>query len=94
MSASLVFASIDINYGVKSCDASVPVRVELSLTENTLTGGTFYLDENAAQKGKISIGGVKVNTSYIAKVKVFNASTNELIETKQIFAAAVRKAGV
>jgi len=87
----LGFGQILVNYSVSPCDTTTPVRVEVSLTQNIADATPVYLDENAALSGKFTVNGVLVNTSYIAKVTVYNAATNEIISSSQIFAAARTK---
>ena len=90
----LGFASIDINYSVSPCDKTVPVRVIVSLTQNIAGAEPTYLDVDAPLSGKITVNGVLVGKSYLAKVQVLNAQTGEVLGSSQIFAAAVRKTGV
>ncbi len=90
----LGFASIDINYSVSPCDKTVPVRVVVSLTQNIAGAEPTYLDMNAPLSGNITVNGVLVGKSYIAKVQVLNAQTGAVLGSSQIFAAAVRKTGV
>jgi hypothetical protein len=90
----LGFASIDINYSVSPCDKSMPVRVEVTLTQNIAGAVPVYIDSDAPLASKFTVNGILVNKSYIAKVTVYNASTGELVSSSQIFAAANRKVGV
>lgn len=87
----LGFGQILVNYSVSPCDPATPVRVEVSLTQNIAGATPTYIDENAALSGKIAVNGVLVNTSYIAKVTVYNVASNEVISSSQIFAAARTK---
>ncbi|HMT18775.1 MAG TPA: hypothetical protein PKD20_03585 [Candidatus Saccharibacteria bacterium] len=87
-------ASIDINYGVTPCDKTIPVRVEVSLTPNTVGAEAFYVDSDALLSNRVTVFGVTANKSYLAKVTVYNRNTGEVLGSSQIFAAAVRKTGV
>jgi hypothetical protein len=88
----LGFASIDISYGVKSCDGSA-VTVKVELIESA-TNAVFYTYENAPLSAKVTVTGVKQNTSYKALVTVYDATTGAVVGSKWIYAAAVRKTGV
>ena len=88
------FASIDINYSVVACDKNIPVRVEVMLTQNIAGAQPTYVDSDAVLSNKVTVFGVLVGKSYTAKVTVYNRSTNVVIGSSQIFAAAVRKVGV
>lgn len=87
-------ASIDINYSVSSCDKTVPVRVEVTLIQNIAGAEPLYVNDDALTSDRITVFGVQVGKSYIARVRVFNRNSGELIGSSQIFAAAVRKVGV
>lgn len=87
-------ASIDINYSVSPCDKTRPVRVEVILVQNVTDATPLYQNDNALMSDKITVFGVLVGKSYLAKVNVYDANSGAFIEARQIFAAAVRKVGV
>lgn len=83
-------SSITVSYGVKPCDKN-PVIVDVRLYLSADPTAVAYDDPAAALDGKITVTGVKVNTSYTAKVSVYDAATGTLVGSKQIFAAAKTK---
>lgn len=83
-------SSITISYGVKPCDKN-PVIVDVRLYLSADPTAVAYDNPAAALDGKITVGGVKVNTSYTAKVSVYDAATGTLVGSQQIFAAAKTK---
>ena len=84
-------ASIAISYGVKPCTNGQAVTVAVEVYEYANPAAVAYADNKAPQSGKFTVFGVKVRTSYVAKVSVFDASTGNLVGSMSIFAAAVPK---
>jgi hypothetical protein len=84
-------ASIQISYGVKPCDKSQVVTVDTQLFRNGNPAEVHYDDTAAPLSGRFTVFGVTANTSYIAKVTVYDAATGAVLGSKQIFAAAVYK---
>jgi len=83
-------ASIDVSYSTKQCDKTVTQRVAVQMFENA-TGDVVYDNADAAASSKFTVFGVKVRTSYIVRVSVYNAATGALIGSQTIFAAAIPK---
>lgn len=86
--------SIAIDYAVKPCTKGQVVTVDVKLYENANPAAVAYDNPDSPLSGKPTVFGVKVNTSYIAKVTVYDAGTGAVAGSSQIFAAAVRKTGV
>lgn len=86
--------SIAIDYAVKPCTNGQAVTVDVRLYESANPTAIAYDNPASPLSGKPTVSGVKVNTSYIAKVTVYDASTGAVAGSSQIFAAAVRKTGV
>lgn len=84
-------ASIQLSYGVKPCTNGQAVRLDVQLYRNAPGGEVVYDNPNAALSGKVMIFGITANTSYIAKVTVFDATTGANVGSQQIYAAAVFK---
>jgi hypothetical protein len=84
-------ASIQVSYGVKPCDKAQVVTVDTQLFRNGSPAEVHYDDTDAPLSGRFTVFGVTANTSYIAKVTVYDAATGAVLGSKQIFAAAVYK---
>ena len=84
-------ASIAISYKVKPCQAGQTVRVEVQLYEAAKPAPVFFANANAPLSGKLTVTGMKVNTSYVAKVLVHDVATGNVVGTFSIPAAAKTK---
>ena len=84
-------ASIQVSYGVKPCVNGQVVTVDTQLYLNATHATVYYDDSAAPLSGRFTVFGVTANTSYIAKVTVYDAATGAVLGSKQIFAAAVYK---
>jgi hypothetical protein len=83
-------ASIKVSYSVKPCDKTQAVRVGVEVYENA-TGVRVYDNQNALFSNTFDVFGIKVRTSYIVKVTLYDAVTGSVVGTKSIFAAAIPK---
>lgn len=84
-------ASIQINWSVKPCTNGQAVIVDVQLYRNNADATVYDDNPDSPLSGKATVFGVTANTSYIAKVTVFDAVTGANVGSKQIFAAAVYK---
>jgi hypothetical protein len=80
---------ITVNYSVKPCDARA-VRVETALIESS-NGFVFFENTDAPLVSKYTLFGVKVATSYQAHVRVYDAQTGELIQSRFVWAGVNRR---
>jgi hypothetical protein len=85
-------ATVKVTYGVKSCTKDA-VRASVTMFLSATPSEVVYADPAAPLSGKFTVG-VKVATSYQVRVDVHDVATGNLVGTKTIFAAAVRKTGV
>ena len=77
-----------MSYGVKSCDgAAVTARLAVFLSANPSVSA---YDDAVPLSGKVTAV-VTRNTSYTAKVDVFDAASGALVGSRQIYVAAVYK---
>ena len=83
-------ASIKVSYSVKPCDKNQSVRVGVEVYENA-TGIRIYDNPDSLFSNTFEVFGVKVRTSYIVKVTVYDSVTGAVVGTKSIFAAAIPK---
>ncbi len=83
-------AVITVTYSVKACDKA-PVVVDTRLYLTAAPSAVAYDNAAAPLSGKFAVAGVQPNTSYIAKVSVYNAATGTLVGSKSIYAAAKYK---
>ena len=80
--------TVRVSYGVKSCDgAAVTARLAVVLSANLSVSA---YDDAVPLSGKVTAV-VTRNTSYIAKVDVFDAASGALVGSRQIYVAAVYK---
>lgn len=82
-------ATVQVSYGVKSC-TKAPVTASLTIFQSAVPSNVVYADPNAPLSGKVTVG-VIANTSYQARVDVFDAATGTKVGSQTIFVAAVRK---
>ncbi len=80
-------AVITVTYSVKACDKAA-VIVDTRLYRTVDPSAIAYDNAAAPLSGKFAVSGVVPNTSYIAKVSVYNAATGTLMGSKSIYAAA------
>jgi hypothetical protein len=85
-------ATVKVSYGAKSC-TKAPVTASLTIFQSAVPSNVIYADPNAPLNGKITVG-VLANTSYQARVDVFDAATGTKVGSQTIYVAAVRKTGV
>ena len=83
-------ATITVTYGVKPCDKR-PVRVDARVRLNAAPATEVYANADAPLSGKFTVAGVRVNTSYIATISVFEAQAGPLVGSKSTFPAATTK---
>jgi len=84
-------ASISVSYGVKPCVNGQTVTVAVTVAEYANKAAVVWNDPDAALNGKFTAFGVKVRTSYLVTVAVYDATTSELVGQLSVFAAAVPK---
>ena len=84
-------ASIAVTYGVKPCVNGQAVTVAVTVAEYADRTAVIWDDQNAPVNGKFTAFGVKLRTSYIITVAVYDAATSELVGQLSAFAAAVPK---
>jgi hypothetical protein len=83
-------ASIDVSYSVKPCVNGQAVTAQAEVYEY-LTGTSAYLNPAAPLNGKFTAFGIKVRTSYIVKITVYDATTGAVVGSQSVFAAAIPK---
>lgn len=86
----LGFASIDVSYSVKPCDAD-PVIVHTSVAAWADPTQVVYDNPTALENGKFTVNGVKVRTTYKVTVAVTDAVTGAAEGTSSVFVAAIPK---
>lgn len=87
----LATSSISVSYGVKPCVNGQAVSVAVSVSEYLDPTAVVYANANAPQNGKFVAFGVKVRTSYVVTVAVYDAATSELVGQLSVYAAAIPK---
>ena len=83
-------ATITVTYAVKACDKN-PIRVDTRLFLTAAPSPVAYENTDSALSGKFTATGVRANTSYQAKVTVYDAASGTVVGSQTIFAAAIYK---
>ena len=86
----LGFASIDVRYGVKPCDAGA-VTVTTNVAEWLTPASVVWNDTAAPLNGKFTVNGIRVRTTYTVTVTVRSAADGSVVGTSTIFTAAIPK---